>query len=92
MTESEPGPVPDGGERASHGAVLDAVQLKVPVPVLLMLTVCADGFVLPWAAENVRPEGVRLMVGIKGAVTIKATMTVCGVFVAPVAAMVTGAL
>ena len=31
------------------------------------------------------------MVGTSGAVSVKVTITVCGVFVAPVAAMVTGA-
>ena len=31
------------------------------------------------------------MVGIKGAVSVRVTMTVCGVFVAPVAVIVTGA-
>ena len=42
-------------------------------------------------AEKLRLVGVRPMVGINGAVSVKVTMTVCGVFVAPVAAMVKGA-
>ena len=41
-------------------------------------------------AENARVVGASPMVGTKGAVSVSVTMTVCGVFVAPVAAMVTG--
>jgi len=47
VTASEPGPLPAAGETKSHAAVLDAFQLSVPVPELLMLTVCAAGFVPP---------------------------------------------
>jgi hypothetical protein len=92
VTTSEPGPVPEAGETESHAAVLDAFQLKVPVPVLLMLTVCADGLVPPWLAEKFRLVGARPMVGISGAVSVRVAITVCGVLVAPVAAMVKGAV
>ena len=91
-TESDPGPVPEAGDTESHGTALDAFQLKVPVPVLLMLTVWADGFAPPCVPEKLRLLGVRPMVGINGALNVRATMTVCGVFVAPVAVMVTGAV
>jgi hypothetical protein len=91
VTETDPGPVPDAGETESHGAVLDAFQLKLPVPELLMLTVWPDGVVPPWVAEKLRLVGVIPIVGINGAVSVKVTMTVCGVFVAPVAAIVNGA-
>jgi hypothetical protein len=47
VTASEPKPVPEAGETESHEAVLEALQLKVPVPELLMFTVCADGVVPP---------------------------------------------
>ena len=47
VTASEPGPLPEAGETESHEAELDAFQLSVPVPELLILTVCAAGFVPP---------------------------------------------
>ena len=90
VTASEPGPVPEAGETESHGTALDAFQLNVPVPVLLILTVWLEGLVPPCVAKKVRLVGVRPMVGTNGAVSVNVTMTVCGVFVAPVAVMVTG--
>ena len=47
VTANEPGPLPDAGETESQAAVLDAFQLKVPVPVLLMLTVWPEGLAPP---------------------------------------------
>ena len=38
VTASELAPVPEAGETESHGTELEALQLNVPVPVLLMLT------------------------------------------------------
>jgi hypothetical protein len=38
-TAREPDPVPEAGETESHGTALDAFQLKVPLPVLLIVTV-----------------------------------------------------
>jgi hypothetical protein len=46
-TVKDPGAVPEAGEMESHDAVLDAFQLSVPVPELLMLTVCAVGLLPP---------------------------------------------
>lgn len=55
-----------------------------------IFTVWLEGLVPPWVAEKLRLLGVRPMVGINGALSVRATMTVCGVFVAPEAVMVTG--
>ena len=38
-TAREPAPVPDAGDTDSHGTGLEAPQVNVPVPVLVMLTV-----------------------------------------------------
>ncbi len=46
-TVKDPGAVPEAGEIESHDAVLDAFQLNVPVPELLMFTVCAAGLLPP---------------------------------------------
>ena len=88
-TASEPEPVPEAGETESQEAVLEAFQLRVPVPVLVMLTLWPGGLA-PWVAEKLRLVGARPIVGINGAVSVRVTVTVCGVFVAPVAATVTG--
>ena len=88
-TASEPEPVPETGETESQEAVLEAFQLRVPVPVLVMLTLWPGGLA-PWVAEKLRLVGARPIVGINGAVSVRVTVTVCGVFVAPVAATVTG--
>ena len=91
VTVSEPVPVPDAGETASHAAGLEAFQFSVPVPELLMLTDCAGGLDPPCVPEKLRLVGASPMVGINGAVSVRVTVTVCGVLVAPVAATVTGA-
>ena len=88
-TASEPEPVPEAGETESQEAVLEAFQLRVPVPVLVMLTLWPGGLA-PWVAEKLRLVGARPIVGINGAVSVRATVTLCGVFVAPVAATITG--
>ena len=46
-TVKDPGAVPEAGEIESHGAVLEAFQLNVPVPELPMFTVCAAGLLPP---------------------------------------------
>ena len=89
-TASEPEPVPEAGETESQEAVLEAFQLRVPVPVLVMLTLWPGGLAPAWVAEKLRLDGARPIVGINGAVSVRVTVTVCGVFVAPVAATVTG--
>jgi hypothetical protein len=92
VTATDPAPVPAAGDMDSHGTGLEALQVNVPVPVLLILTVWTDGLLPPWIAEKLRLVGARPMVGTNGALTINVTITVCGVFVAPVAAMLRGAV
>ena len=79
-----PFPVPDDGLTVSQAALPLALQLKVPPPVLLMLTVWAEGLAPPcWAVKD-RLVGLAPMAGGTGAVvTVKVTGTVTGV--APVA-------
>ena len=84
------GPVPDTGDRESQELGEFTLQLKVPVPELLIVTVCDAGLVPPCVAEKARLVGLRPIVGICGAVTVSATFTVCGVFVAPVPVTVIG--
>lgn len=73
---NELGAVPEGGESESQGAVVLTLQLKVPVPELLMVTVCAVGLLPPCVAENARLIGLRLIVGICDVVIVKLTTTV----------------
>ena len=47
VTVNDPGAVPDAAEIESHDAVLDAFQLNVPVPVLLIFTICPAGLLPP---------------------------------------------
>jgi len=84
------GPVPEIGDSESQELVELTLQLKVPVPELLIVTVCDAGLVPPCVAEKARLVGLRPIVGICGAVTVSATFTVCGVFVAPVPVTVIG--
>jgi hypothetical protein len=86
----DPGAVPETGDSESHGAVVLTPQLKVPVPELLIVTVCAAGLLTPSVAENARVVGFRLMVGTCEVVMVSVITTVCGVFVAPDAATVMG--
>ena len=91
VTVNDPGAVVEAGAIRSHGAAVDALQLNVPVPVLLMFTTCWAGLLPPWVAEKARLVGARPIVGICGAVSVSVTVTVCGVLVAPVAVIVRGA-
>src|SRR5215831_15222028 len=84
-------PVPAAGLRVSHAALSLAVQLKVPLPVLLRLTVWAAGVLPPCCAVKDRLVGVAPIAGGTGAaVTVKLTGTMTGV--APVALRVTAPL
>ena len=47
VTAIAPTPVPEAGETVSHGTALEALQLNVPVPVLLTLMVWTDGLLPP---------------------------------------------
>ena len=86
----ELGAVPETGESESHDAVVLTLQVKVPVPELLTVTVWPAGLLPPWTALKAKLVGLKLIVGIWGAVMVKLTITVCGVLVAPVAVTVTG--
>ena len=62
-----PLPVPEAGLRVSHAAVSLALQLKVPPPVLLMLTVWAAGLLPPcWAVKD-KLVGLAPIAGSTGA-------------------------
>ena len=87
---NEFGAVPERGESKSQELVELTLQLKVPVPELLIVTVCEVGLLPPCVAEKARLVGLRLIVGICGAVRVSVTFIVCGVFVAPVAVTVMG--
>jgi hypothetical protein len=84
-------PVPEAGETASQVALGLALQLKVPPPVLLMLTVWVAGLAPPWVAVKERLVGLAPMAGGTEAV---ATVNVTGTVTeeAPVALMVTAPL
>ena len=86
-----PGAVPEAGLRLSQAPLSPTVQLSVPPPVLVMLTVLAAGFVPPCVPVNDRLVGLRPIVG-DAAATVSVTGTACGVFVAPVAVAVIVAL
>ena len=48
-----PAPVPDAGVTDNQVVLALALQLKVPLPVLLMVTVCAKGLLPPcWAVKD----------------------------------------
>jgi len=84
------GAVPEIGDRDSQELVELTFQVKVPVPELLIVTVCEAGLLAPWVAEKARLLGLSPIVGICGAVIVSATFTDCGVFVAPVPVTVIG--
>jgi len=59
--------VPADGDTVNHAALSLAVQLKVPPPVFLMLTVWAAGLLPPcWAVKD-KLVGLALIVGGAGA-------------------------
>ena len=83
-----PLPVPDAGESVNHAALSLAVQLSVPPPVLLMLTVWVAGLMPPWVAAKEKLVGLAPMAGGTGTVvTVNETGTMTGE--APVALTVT---
>ena len=69
-TENDPLFVPDAAElpfTVSQDTVLVAVQVSVPEPPLVTVTVWPDGFVPPCIAENESEAGLRPMTGLEGA-------------------------
>ena len=83
----ELGAVPEIGDNESHGAVLDTLQLKVPDPELLIVTVFPAGLLPPWVAEKARFVGARVIVGVGADVIVTETATDCGELEAPAAEM-----
>ena len=84
LAAAVPLPVPADGDTVNQAALSLAVQLKVPPPVLLILTVWAAGLLPPcWAVKD-KLVGLAPRAGGTGAaVTVKVTGTVAGL--APVA-------
>lgn len=67
-TENDPVFVPEAAElpfTASQDTVLVAVQVSVPEPPLVTVTVWPDGFVPPCIAENESEAGLRPMTGFE---------------------------
>jgi hypothetical protein len=84
VSVTAPLPVPEAGLSVNQAALSLAVQLKVPPPVLLMLTVWDAGLAPPWVAVKERLVGLAPMAGGMGAAeTVKVTGT--ETVVAPVA-------
>ena len=64
LAVTAPVPVPEAGLRDNHAALSLALQLKVPPPVLLMVTVCAAGLPPPcWAVKD-RLVGLAPIAGL----------------------------
>ena len=61
-----PGAVDPEAVRISHPALLPALQLIVPPPVFVMLTVWAEGFVPPCVPVKLRLDALRPIVGEGG--------------------------
>jgi hypothetical protein len=62
--------LPDTGLRANHAAFSEAVQDKVPPPVLEMLMGLAAGFAPPTVPVNVRLVGLKPIVALAVAAVI----------------------
>ena len=67
LTVTAPLPVPEAGEAASQVVSGLALQLKVPPPVLLMLTVWVAGLAPPWVAAKERLVELAPIAGDRGA-------------------------
>ena len=67
LNVTAPLPVPLAGDTVSHAALSLAVQLKVPPPVLLMLTVWAAGLLPPCWAVKEKLVGLAPIAGGTGA-------------------------
>ena len=86
---TEPLPVPLTTFGVSQGAFSMTDQVSVPEPALLIVNVCAVGLLPPCTPLYERFVALRPMVGVGAAVIDRVTGTDCGVFVAPVAPIVT---
>ena len=65
-TVAEPGAVPEAGLKLSHVALSLTDQLRVPPPVLVTLTIWAEGFAPPCTPVKPRLVGLRPIVGDGG--------------------------
>ena len=63
LNVTAPLPVPADGDTVNHAALSVALQLKVPPPVLLMLTVWAAGLLPPCWAVKERLVGLAPIAG-----------------------------
>lgn len=66
VTLTVPLPVPEVGPSVSQLALSLADQVRVPPPVLLMLSVCVTGLLSPGCAAKVRLAGLSPMAGFVG--------------------------
>jgi hypothetical protein len=91
VSVTAPFPVPEAGLSVNQAALSLALQLSVPPPVLLMVTVLVAGLAPPWVAPKERLVGLAPIAGGTGAVeTVNVTGTVT--VGAPVATTATMAL
>jgi hypothetical protein len=73
-----PVPVPDAGLTDNQVVLALALQLKVPPPVLLMVTVCAEGLLPPcWAVKD-RLVGLIPIAGLTGTTGAEGGKSNCG--------------
>ena len=86
-----PVPEPEAGLRPSHAALSLALQVKVPPPVLRIVSAWAAGLLPPcWVVKEKLVGLAPIAGGTEAGVTVKETSTVTGL--APVALMVTAAV
>lgn len=77
LTVTVPLPVPEAGLTVNQAALSLALQLKVPPPVLLMVTVWVAGLAPPCVAVKEKLAGLAPIAGGTGvAVTVNVTGTV----------------
>ena len=77
LSVTAPFPIPEAGLSLNQAALSLAVQLSVPLPVLLMLKVWVAGLAPPCVAVKERFVGLAPMAGGTGAVvTVNVTGTV----------------
>lgn len=73
--ESDPASVPEAAAApliVNQAAEDVAVQLSVPVPLLLTVTIWLDGFAPPCTAENDIETGFRAIIGVVGVEVVTA--------------------
>src|SRR4051794_8626803 len=84
VTVIVPVPVPDVGEMLSQVALWDALQLSVPPPALLTLSVLAAGLAPPSLAVNERLAGETDSAGVGGPPFLNTTAAMLHGVLAPV--------